>query len=68
MKTRIVAFRPDPDESNAWIADLACGHAQHVRHVPPLSDRPWVLTEEGRQRFLGAELECPECDRAGEDR
>jgi hypothetical protein len=62
MKTRIVGFRPDREEPGAWIAVLACGHTQHVRHAPPLSERPWVLTEEGRSRFLGAELDCPYCD------
>jgi len=62
MKTRIVGFRPDPEEPDSWIALLACGHTQHVRHTPPLSERPWVLTEEGRQRFVGAEIDCPYCD------
>jgi hypothetical protein len=62
MKTQIVSFRPDGEEAGAWIAVLACGHTQHVRHTPPLSERPWVLTEEGRQRFVGAEIDCPYCD------
>jgi len=65
MKTRIVSFRPDDAEAGAWIAVLACGHTQHVRHTPPLSERPWVLTEEGRWRFVGAEIDCPYCDPQG---
>jgi hypothetical protein len=65
MKTRIVGFRPDGEEPGAWIAVLACGHTQHVRHTPPLSERPWVLTEEGRQRFVGTEIDCPYCDPQG---
>lgn len=53
------------DEVGDWVAVLECGHGQHVRHSPPLSDRPWVLTPEGRARFLGFELNCLRCD-AGE--
>ena len=37
----------------------------HVRHNPPLSNRPWVLTEAGRRRFLGYELECKLCEQEG---
>jgi len=62
MKSRIVGFRRDPNEENAWFAELSCGHTQHVRHEPPLSLRPWVLTEEGRARFLGVGVECKRCD------
>ncbi|RME83144.1 MAG: DUF3565 domain-containing protein [Caldilineae bacterium] len=53
------------DEKGDWVAELACGHGQHVRHNPPLSDRPWVESEEGRRRFLGYYLNCKICD--GED-
>jgi hypothetical protein len=60
MKREIVAF--DQDEMGDWRAILACGHAQHVRHNPPLSSRPWVLTEDGRKRFLGHLLDCKICD------
>jgi RNA polymerase sigma-70 factor (ECF subfamily) len=52
----------DQDELGDWRAILACGHRQHVRHNPPFVNRPWVLTEEGRSRFLGATLECKACD------
>ena len=45
-----------------WRAILICGHRQHIRHNPPLVSRPWVLTEEGRQRFLGVALDCKACD------
>jgi Protein of unknown function (DUF3565) len=62
MKSRITGFHPDPQEANAWIAELACGHTQHVRHEPPLTFRPWVLDAAGRARFLGAELECLRCE------
>lgn len=60
MKQPIVGFHQD--EVGDWVADLACGHTQHVRHNPPFSSRPWVLTAEGRQRFLGFVLDCKLCD------
>jgi len=56
----IVGFHQD--DENDWVADLRCGHGQHVRHNPPLSVRPWVLTAEGRQLFLGTPLECKKCE------
>ena len=43
------------------MADLECGHTRHVRHDPPWVTREWVLTEAGRQRFLGERLECRKC-------
>ncbi|HEY2065426.1 MAG TPA: DUF3565 domain-containing protein [Gemmatimonadaceae bacterium] len=61
MKRPIVGYRQD-DEGH-WIAELSCGHRQHVRHEPPWQVRPFVLTEEGRQAFLGTVLDCPHCDR-----
>lgn len=60
MKKKIVGFHQD--DAGAWVADLECGHTQHVRHDPPWTLRPWVLTEEGRTAFLGHELICPACD------
>ncbi len=60
MKRRIVGFHQD--SLGDWVADLSCGHGQHVRHNPPLSYRPWVLSPEGRARFLGYELACKRCD------
>ena len=50
------------DEENDWVAELVCGHFQHVRHNPPWSQRLWVLTEEGRARMLGTLLNCVKCD------
>jgi len=32
------------DEVGDWVAELRCGHGQHVRHHPPFWVRPWVLT------------------------
>jgi tellurite methyltransferase len=51
------------DEARDWIAELSCGHRQHVRHKPPFTLRPWVVTEEGRASKLGASLGCDACDR-----
>jgi hypothetical protein len=60
MKRRIIGFHQD--EQNHWVADLDCGHTQHVRHDPPWTTRPWVTTEEGRQSHVGTELTCKKCD------
>jgi tellurite methyltransferase len=51
------------DEHGDWVAELRCGHGQHVRHKPPFWSRPWVLTEQGRNEKLGAELPCVLCER-----
>ena len=61
MQREIIGYHQD-DEGH-WVADLACGHAQHVRHDPPWQVRPWVTTESGRASFLGTSLECVRCDR-----
>ncbi|HEX7021861.1 MAG TPA: DUF3565 domain-containing protein [Trueperaceae bacterium] len=55
------------DQEGHWVAELACGHTQHVRHNPPWETRPWVLTPEGRQRFLGQRLACKACRQGTED-
>jgi hypothetical protein len=44
---------------------LECGHGQHVRNVPPLNSRPWVLTPEGRESRLDVKLDCKKCDEEG---
>ncbi|WP_437944951.1 DUF3565 domain-containing protein [Sorangium sp. So ce296] len=51
------------DDAGDWVAELSCGHGQHVRHKPPFLLRPWVLTAEGRASMLGTELDCARCDR-----
>jgi hypothetical protein len=28
------------DEERHWVAELECGHDQHVRHSPPWASRP----------------------------
>ncbi len=66
MKQPIIGYHLD--EEGSWVAELACGHGQHVRHEPPWQVRPWVTTPEGRARFLGFELNCVKCDEENRDR
>ena len=49
------------DDVGDWVADLECGHTQHVRHNPPWTNRPWVVTESGRSSRLGYTLNCKDC-------
>lgn len=56
---RIVGFHLD-DEGH-WVAELECGHSQHVRHDPPWQHRPWTTTPEGRASRLGTTLGCVLC-------
>lgn len=63
MLNAITGFHKD--EEDHWVAELACGHFQHVRHDPPWQNRPWTETVTGRSRMLGTTLECKKCD-AGE--
>lgn len=65
MKRKIVGFHQD--EHGDWIADLECGHTQHVRHNPPWLVREWVMTAEGRAGFIGRELECRACEEGQPD-
>ena len=56
MQRRITGYHQD--EEGDWIAELECGHQQHVRHNPPWVNRPWVTTAEGQTAALGAALDC----------
>ena len=66
MKQSIIGFHQD--EERHWVAELECGHSQHVRHNPPLTSRPWVTTSEGRRQRIGAELQCLKCDERRDSR
>ena len=57
----ITGFHRDADHH--WVAELACGHDQHVRHDPPWTLRPWVTTPGGRAAALGRSLRCRKCER-----
>lgn len=60
MKQAIIAYHQD-DERH-WVAELECGHFQHVRHNPPWISRPWVISSQGRAQMLGYQLNCKKCD------
>lgn len=65
MKQVIIDYHLD--EEHHWVAELACGHNQHVRHQPPWAERAWVTSEVGRAGMLGFALDCKKCER-GEPR
>jgi hypothetical protein len=65
MNQPIVGYHVD--EHGDWVADLLCGHGQHVRHQPPMTNRPWVLTEAGRAEHLGSILNCTRCEERPRD-
>ena len=60
MQRRISGYHQD--EEGDWVAELECGHQQHVHHNPPWVNRPWVTTGEGRTAALGTALDCNKCD------
>ncbi|MDB5842516.1 MAG: hypothetical protein JWQ23_4468 [Herminiimonas sp.] len=60
MQREIVGYHQD--EEQHWVAELACGHNQHIRHNPPWTNRPWVITQEGRNQALGRMLDCRKCE------
>ena len=60
MRQAITGFHKD--EEDDWVAELKCGHFQHVRHNPPWVNRPWVITQAGRDAHLGENLMCKKCD------
>ncbi len=60
MDQRIIGFHQDDEQH--WIAELECGHNQHVRHAPPWTNRPWVVSAAGRNSTLGKVLGCRKCD------
>lgn len=60
MKQKITGYHKD--EEQHWVAQLACGHFQHVRHDPPWSNREWVLSLATRHEKLGMMLNCIKCE------
>ena len=59
MYQKIMSFHLD--EEDHWVADLECGHTQHVRHNPPWQNRRWVTSEIGREEHIGIKLKCKKC-------
>ena len=60
MKQSITGYHKDNEDH--WVAELSCGHNQHVRHDPPFFPREWVTTLKGRDNHLGQKLDCKRCD------
>ncbi|AZG37048.1 DUF3565 domain-containing protein [Shewanella psychromarinicola] len=60
MQQKIIGYHLD--EEHHWVAELDCGHFQHVRHNPPWTVRLRVTTVAGRQQKLGMVLSCKKCD------
>lgn len=60
MQTTITGFHCD--EAGDWVAELGCGHTQHMRHAPPWQLRPWVLSAEERSARVGQAIDCPLCE------
>ncbi len=52
------------DDEGDWVAELLCGHDQHVRHRPPFGEQSWVQSAVGRCERLRSPFECPLRDRA----
>lgn len=60
MQQSITGYHLDDEEQ--WVAELECGHNRHVRHNPPLVNRPWVTSASGRDSMLGNKLNCGKCE------
>jgi hypothetical protein len=60
MQRQIDGFHRD--DAGDWIADLSCGHTQHMRHRPPWQTRAWILDVEERAKRIGATIDCTLCD------
>nr|WP_256581550.1 DUF3565 domain-containing protein [Pseudomonas sp. QC2] len=60
----ILGFRQDADQH--WVAELSCGHTQHLRHQPPWQARAWVLDPVQRLEKIGLPFACGWCAQARE--
>ena len=52
------------DEDGHWVAELSCGHTQHLRHLPPWQSRAWVLDPAQRIEKIGQSFDCGWCAQA----
>ncbi|MEK1941984.1 MAG: DUF3565 domain-containing protein [Pseudomonas sp.] len=57
--THIQGFRQD--EEGHWVAELSCGHTQHLRHQPPWQNREWVQNPTQRLEKIGQPFRCGWC-------
>jgi tellurite methyltransferase len=51
------------DEENDWVAEISCGHDQHMRHRPPFQLREWTTDAAGRDSHVETPIGCSLCDR-----
>ena len=58
-RARILGFHQDED--GHWVAQLSCGHTQHLRHQPPWQNRAWVIDPQQRQQQIGRPFACGWC-------
>ncbi|MHA6231270.1 DUF3565 domain-containing protein [Pseudomonas fluorescens group sp. PF-69] len=49
------------DEDGHWVAELSCGHTQHLRHQPPWQSRAWVTDPARRHEKIGQPFDCGWC-------
>ncbi|WCM52208.1 DUF3565 domain-containing protein [Pseudomonas sp. WJP1] len=49
------------DEDGHWVAELSCGHTQHLRHQPPWQSRAWVMDPVQRREKIGQPFDCGWC-------
>ncbi|HSC84934.1 MAG TPA: DUF3565 domain-containing protein [Pseudomonas sp.] len=49
------------DDEGHWVAELSCGHTQHLRHLPPWQNRGWVEDPQQRQQRIGQPFACGWC-------
>ncbi|MGY2340693.1 MULTISPECIES: DUF3565 domain-containing protein [unclassified Pseudomonas] len=49
------------DEDGHWVAELSCGHTQHLRHQPPWQSRAWVMDPARRLEKIGQPFDCGWC-------
>ncbi|WP_433741298.1 DUF3565 domain-containing protein [Pseudomonas putida] len=55
----IIGFHQDED--GHWVAELSCGHTQHLRHQPPWQSRAWVMDPVQRHEKIGQPFDCGWC-------
>ncbi|MGE8145671.1 DUF3565 domain-containing protein [Pseudomonas frederiksbergensis] len=49
------------DEDGHWVAELSCGHTQHLRHQPPWQSQAWVMDPAQRIEKIGQPFACGWC-------
>ncbi len=60
----VIGFHLDDDQH--WVAELSCGHTQHLRHQQPWQTRAWVLDPAQRLEKIGQPFARGWCAQARE--